>query len=644
MKTLYKKIFPYILSFEILFVSFFSCSVSVYAADFMPTDIVAAVEYGIQNNDWEPFYRFLYNSADGLMYLFSQMGALTTKDFVKWVDNNQKLESLAGTVPAKKEDNNIVFTKEFMAQLKAILDEYIKTEFTKEENGGFIPVPTMDMSTIPPQWFLDSGNYKTFRNLMAENGLLMVTPKNDWGNIGAYFLFGDPFYNHSEKKKTDIVLVADKGSLERYRADPSLTLTANFYDANRWRSDTVSRYTFRDSDVHQSWNEGPEYASTNTYSYSMSACLLNATTDNVKERNTFLCSLTGERVRVFVSEIAAQNYSAGNRKVYFTENYYNYVPEDLSVSIDDLQKTVDDLQKVIDELLKQIGNNTSEKEIMDLLKQILEELRNQQGGGNEGGGDVNIDIDLSTTNSWLSKIYAKVSQIFDKMSDGSDGTGGSILQKGLDSILVKLDELSGMLKKYLSEITGDLDDIKGQLENMTEQEFDEKSDSFLKDMVDMFSEIADVAKGKFPFSIPNDMRILLERIAITPSEPVALYSEDMSGVSVYSDDHRGGSASRDDETDSPGGGGASRPGTGFIDVEHGGDGGSKEPVESKNGAPVFRLPIVIERYHIEEYIVIDMSPFEPVSRMSRSLFMIMYVICLYNLTFKVMGLWGDLVG
>ena len=91
---------------------------------------------------------------------------------------------------------------------------------------------------------------------------------------------------------------------------------------------------------------------------------------------------------MFVSQNAAKNYTVGNRKVYFTENYYNYVPEDLSVSIDDLQKTVDDLQKVIDELLKQIGNNTSEKEIMDLLKQILEELRNSGGGNGGGNGGV----------------------------------------------------------------------------------------------------------------------------------------------------------------------------------------------------------------------------------------------------------------
>lgn len=640
MKTILKRITPFILSVEILAISFFTCSVSVYAADFMPHDIVEAVKYGIEYNDWDPFWRFLYETPSGLMYLYSQMGAFTTKDFCKWVDNNKALESLVETVPvpAKKEDNNIVFTKEFMAQLKALLDEYTKTEQTKEENGGFYLFPTTSISDVPADRFLNAQQFRTFRNIVIEKSVLAVRVVYE-----APIRFVDPFSDPEHP----ILLVGSLSDLNRLEDYPYMPVSSEFFCANDWNTHSYRVQIFPEQDkIYTSVSEGVDYETGITYNLYQKSAYMNwdfANHGSLGENFT-LYSTTGEYIRVFVSQNAAKNYNVGNRKVYFTENYYNYVPEDLSVSIDDLQKTVDDLQKVIDELLKQIGNNISEKEIMDLLKQILEELRNQQGGGNEGGGDVNIDIDLSTTNSWLSKIYAKVSQIFDKMSDGPDGTGGSILQKGLDSILVKLDELSGMLKKYLSEITGDLDDIKGQLENMTEQEFDEKSDSFLKDMVDMFSEIADVAKGKFPFSIPNDIRILLERIAITPSEPAALYSEDMSGVSVYSDDHRGGSASRDDETDSPGGGGASRPGTGFIDVEHGGDGGSKEPVESKNGAPVFRLPIVIERYHIEEYIVIDMSPFEPVSRMSRSLFMIMYVICLYNLTFKVMGLWGDLVG
>ncbi len=635
-----KQIVAVLLSIIIIFISSLSFRIPVHAENIFKTG-------------WEKFDNWA--TTKGLKFIniipfaCSQFGALVDSDFAKWIANEKSFMDYWNDsyVTFSAESNDISFSSEFMAYLKQALDEYAKTEQSKEENGGFVLIPTIGIDEVPARWFKNAGQYQSFRGVVTINGLLAIIPR--FGARYNNFAVVDPFIDLFTGKRNNTVLVDAGGYLDNYKEDNTSVVNVRFYDSAQWK---YNQYEWKycnagSSDVYTDLYKGVQYpsASTTSIKYYVSELGINNNTENTEEASRFLCSLDGRRVRVFVSEDAAINYSVGNRKVYFTENYYNYVPEDLSVSIDDLQKSVDDLKDVLDQLLGQIGDNTSEKEIEDLLKQILEELRNQQGGGNEGDGDVNIDIDLSTTNSWLSKIYAKVSQIFDKMSDGSDGTGGSILQKGLDSILVKLDELSGMLKKYLSEITGDLDDIKGQLENMTEQEFDEKSDSFLKDMVDMFSEIADVAKGKFPFSIPNDMRILLERIAVTPSEPAALYTDDMSGVSVYSDDHGGGGSSRDDETEPPGGGGASRPGgSGFVSVEHGGGGSSGEPVEQKDGAPVFRLPIVIERYNIEEYIIIDMSPFESVSRMSRALFSIMYVLCLYNLTFKVMGLWGDLVG
>lgn len=618
----------------------YCCTLVLFSNFFMCYTMPVFASEGVYDPDTSWWEKFVEESSAYIAYLCCRVGAVVKDyDFAKWVQTREDYKEWwnTGHISRLEDSSGNVsysFDKELMAYIKQCLDEYAKTENVKEENGGFYLLPTTSISDVPASHFRNAQMFRTFRNIVIEKGCLGVAT-NYYYKLSFIDIFSDPDH--------PIMLVGNVSHLNAYKDNPERYVSCTFFCANEWLFHKGAIMQFPEDDqIYTSCSDAKHNINAGLKGYTDVSRMNPGEGDS---GNFCFYSTTGEYIRVFVSQNAAKNYTVGNRKVYFTENYYNYVPEDLSVSIDDLQKTVDDLQKVIDELLKQIGNNTSEKEIMDLLKQILEELRNQQGGGNEGGGDVNIDIDLSTTNSWLSKIYAKVSQIFDKMSDGSDGTGGSILQKGLDSILVKLDELSGMLKKYLSEITGDLDDIKGQLENMTEQEFDEKSDSFLKDMVDMFSEIADVAKGKFPFSIPNDMRILLERIAITPSEPVALHTDDMSGVSVYSDDHGGGGSSRDDETEPPGGGGASRPGgSGFVSVEHGGGGSSGEPVEQKDGAPVFRLPIVIERYHIEEYIVIDMSPFEPVSRMSRSLFMIMYVICLYNLTFKVMGLWGDLVG
>lgn len=270
------------------------------------------------------------------------------------------------------------------------------------------------------------------------------------------------------------------------------------------------------------------------------------------------------------------------------------------------------------------------------------------GGGGTGGGSGNTDYDdnkdlpagadLTDTNSWLKKIYLKVCQIFDKISETTTGA--------VDTVNTKLQETLDEILSTLRTISGDINDIKGQLENMSEQEFNEKSDSFLGEIMDAFSEISEVVKTKFPFSIPNDLRIFLSKIAPaapeTEEQQIESYSLDSSsGMTLYFGEHGGGGTS-DGETNPPGGGGASRPGSGFVDVDHGGGGGSRDPVEMRE-APVFRLPIVIERYGIEEYIIIDMAPFDPLSRFSRSFFTIIFMVCLFNLTFKVIGMWGDIV-
>lgn len=274
----------------------------------------------------------------------------------------------------------------------------------------------------------------------------------------------------------------------------------------------------------------------------------------------------------------------------------------------------------------------TDKDIYEKLKELLEWLIGN-GGGTSGS------IDLTTTNSWLEKIYLKVCQIFDKLSETAGGA--------VDTVNTKLQETLDEMLAQLKEISGDVSDIKGQLENMSEQEFDEKSDSFLGEIMDAFAEISEVVKTKFPFSIPNDLRIFLSKIAPaapeTGEQQIESYSLDSSsGMTFYSGEHGGGGTS-DGETNPPGGGGSSRPGSGFVGVDHGGSGGSRDPVEMRE-APVFRLPIVIERYGIEEYIIIDMSPFDPLSRFSRSFFTIIFMVCLFNLTFKVIGMWGDIIG
>lgn len=585
-------------------------------------------------------------AVDWVMYMASNIGAIfADHSFGEYVQNKESWVDYwkEDNVTISEDGKSVSFSSELMTYVKQCLDDYAK------ENEPYYMVNTLTLDNFLGSSY--AGNkimYDTAKNLLEDSPSGVIA-------FGAYYMQPTQMYFVNIGHYFKNISPVKAGSTNRL----------TFYNNETWGQETFLAYNvnltvedeaiktaeeFR-SKADYTWNYGTDFNRPICYLFGVYP---DGNTPGIyaydcRGYTGYLKLVTRERrrIRVFNTYADFQNYTLGKRSVYYTSNYYDYVPEDLTTSIDDLQQTVDDLSGVIDQLLGQITKDTDESEIEDLLKQILDELKNNQGsggGGGGGGGDVNVDIDLSTTNTLLSKILAKVTQIFDKVSAGSAGTGGNIFQESLDSVLARLDDLNVLLKKYLSEITGDLDDIKGQLADMSEQEFEQKSDSFISEVMDAFSEISEAVKTKFPFSIPNDLHIFLSKIApAQPEAEAALYLDDESGISLYSGEHGGGGSS-DGETGPPGGGGASRPGgSGFVSVDHGGGGGSREPAEMRD-APVFRLPIVIERYGIEEYIVIDMAPFDPLSRFSRSFFTMIFMVCLFNMTFKVIGMWGDLIG
>lgn len=635
MKQYFKKIIIFSMSVILLFVS---CPFSAYASDHGGS---GGTDH---NSDFITDSGTINVKDDGVVmyyieYILSQIGAIVKDhDLTKAMANDQTMKEYISKGKFDANENTVTFPKETVTYVYNTLINVAK------EHEPYWIVPIASYRDLDPAKFKTKAQYSTICQLARTYGLIGVNGDQISDLSGAI------------ENKHSLVMYTNWADTPDWSQEHALVCFYN--EAWQWRGYYIYRFNFT-SDMtvgFTSFDDGTKLDASSSrvtlhdrffpnYPFYHNGGLYYYNTNIYGAQKACLISKDGGHMRVYKTLDDFKRYTVGNRKVYYTENYYNYVPEDLTTSIDDLQQTVDDLSGVIDKLLGQITDTTDESEIEDLLKQILDELKNNQGGGGggSGGGDVNVDIDLSSTNTLLSKILATVTQIFDKISAGSAGTGGNILKESLDAVLAKLEDLNSMLRKYLSEITGDLDDIKGQLADMSEQEFEQKSDSFLGEVMDAFSEISEVVKTKFPFSIPNDLHIFLSKIAPALHEAeAALYLNDTSGVSLYSGEH-GGGGTTDGEPNPPGGGGASRPGSSFVDVEHGGGGGSREPAEMRE-APVFRLPIVIERYGIEEYIIIDMAPFDPLSRFSRSFFTMIFMVCLFNLTFKVIGMWGDIVG
>ncbi len=243
-------------------------------------------------------------------------------------------------------------------------------------------------------------------------------------------------------------------------------------------------------------------------------------------------------------------YNYGQNGGYESSSYTGtYDGGDITVlteKLEGIRDKLDDLDKA--------GKDIDEK-----LKELLEWLIGHTG---ETGGS----IDLTTTNSWLEKIYKKVSQIFDTIS----GTVNTKLQETLDEIL---DTLKSIRRWTIADTVFDGLDALADIA------------SFLKDFLtapaaaigtaaSSLGDAADMLTDRFPFSIPWDMAALVTLLSAEPQ------------------------------------------------------------------APVFKLPIVIESYGIEEYIEIDMSQYEYLSTIMRGMLSIIYAYGILSMTTKVIDTGG----
>lgn len=403
-----------------------------------------------------------------------------------------------------------------MAQFKALLDEYAK------ENEPYFIVPVASYRDVNPAQFATKGQYNTICNLAKEYGLISVngTTIADLSGVA------EEGYSFVSASGSDPLL--DK-EIWAYMYDNGWQRITPRYRRFTYEAGMVDGYTSMDDGADPTGSSMPyhDYFSPN-YALCHNGSLRNYIGTISEVRKASLVSRDGGRIRVYRTLDDFKRYSVGSRNVYFTENYYNYVPGDLSVSIDDLQKTVDDLKDVLDQLLGQITDNTSEKEIEELLKQILEALKNQggsSGGDGPDGGDINVDIDLSSTNTLLSKILAKITQIFDKMDAAVEDAGSaamSKIQESLDEIIVQLKKIkhwtvAGTVIDAADAVADWADLILGILKDA-----EEGAGSAVAAIATTVGDSVDMMSRKFPFSVPWD---ILFFVSVLSAEPVMPYFE-----------------------------------------------------------------------------------------------------------------------
>lgn len=514
------------LSFFMTIFLIFSSSFSVYASDDHPWQGGLGLQLYYNKDE---ILKYVKDTGEFWLYAASEMGALVRADFVKFAENYKKMDEILETekdIGVYVNDNNemkgLFFSKEFMTQLKSLLDQYAK------ENEPYTMYRTVPLTSIPYTAFNNQSNvYQSLKNLIADSSSGVVGVSFNWAT-GA-FTFTD-IGSHFK----------DVGLVKYYYDGYGYKAEVKAYEISTWKHANYPRYrlTLSDEDAVIKDKEDFIARATETFTsyneYLRFICLHDNVSIQSIERNVLgtgnqvanvLVSSDSRRIRVYNTYADFQDFTLGKRSVYYTSNYYDYVPEDLTVSIDDLEKEIDDLSKVIDQLLDQISKYTDESEIEELLRQILEELRNSGGSGGGGGGsggDVTVDIDLSTTNSWLSKIYAKVSQIFDKLSETVSGASDTVhikIQESLDEIIEQLKKIKrwtaiDTVVDGVDAIADWLDLIRGVLKDAKEG-----AGSAVSAIASGVGDSVDLMAKKFPFSIPWDILFFVSALSAEPQVP-----------------------------------------------------------------------------------------------------------------------------
>lgn len=587
-KVFIKRIISIMSCVIIFFLSVWNNSLSVNASDdYQPHDIVEAIKYAQTTGNWESFWGYTADGLNLLQYISSQAGAIVGRDFQTWVANNKTFIDMGGSwYSLDEETNELTVTPDFVAALKQALKEY------QNEQYGYQILPTIKYDQIPVSAFENASAYRTMCEIVSENKLIGVNTCSialSIKDMSAYNNGSAGFVIHSYGNDYLELFAMDYISWQYATCDEywayKLDQTYKTFDELKEFCQTADSSPFKNEISQDKY--GRVWIST-------TGCPSNY-------NNMWLVSYTGSDVLIFNSETSLQNYSVDKRGVFTTGGFYEDTGE-LTLKLDDLNNSIGDLTDLLSQfkdLLGQQEGGLTEEQLQQLLKQFLDDFFDRLG--NQGGDDDNGGGSSSGGGS-----SGGISESFQRTIEGYfEG-----VLSYLDSILYEIQNLEfitaeSSVDSEHSDLSDMFDLIWKDPENNTQVVADELSQSF--------GDIAGSITKKFPFSIPWDVYGLFTVLAdVDPPQAASAYSlllddpdDAISGSDTYEMD---------------------------VAVY------SRDSNGNEHSAPYFELPIILERYGIEEYIIVDLQYFQPISTLSRTMLSLLFGVFLMKFTIKVIDL------
>ena len=239
------------------------------------------------------------------------------------------------------------------------------------------------------------------------------------------------------------------------------------------------------------------------------------------------------------TEIVNNDYSTTINKIYDYSSHdtYTTINNNITQAITDKGSglTGEEYQKIVDEVMKKVQQEIDSKDDSGNTGGDSGNTGGGSGGdsGNTGGGSGGDSGNTGggESNTWLEKIYNRLSDVLEKIGTvtGVD-TLVSLVQQIADDIKTLKD--GGTLSADLSDTNGLLKDIKkllgtliavqaaGDVADLLTDTVGDKISDFVDNLKSGVSEVTDALQDVFPFSIPWDLMTILALFSAEPQAPV----------------------------------------------------------------------------------------------------------------------------